>query len=504
VLLIQYRKNHEELFRRKRMSVLTHDNENEAWMQELAGAGDLWERELLARLPPDLEVQACALGALKRKREIHRASDLLRAVLALVLGRWSTRTLACWSVLLGIAAISDRAWSKRLRHCADWLQWLLTCFARPLNEEAKTASQRICLVDGTTLGHVGGTGDDWRVQLVYDLVSGCLVDVRIGDRKMMESLVDLPTQMGDLFVADRYYGKRQNLVSVSAAQGFSLCRLAPHQCVLEQEDGQAFSVPAFLQAQPSAQRLCECPAWARVEEQRVQVRVLGLRLPEEAAAKARTRVLLRGRRKRQQVQPQTLLLAGWVILVSTLPKAQWSCAELFWLYRQRWQIELLFKRLKQFLLLVRLNSRHPETVRATILAALVGWMLHEQETQEVLSVLEQEQAPDLVQAYLPLVEQWIEQDTADADADADADALPVVPALSVWTLSSCGLTRLRSVVWGQWSLQRLRVCLPHLQRLCCPSARRRVHQPLAFRAWVQRFLPAKAGSLDPSVGDPSP
>ncbi|HEU5383852.1 MAG TPA: transposase [Ktedonobacteraceae bacterium] len=433
-----------------------------------------------------------------RKREIRRASDLLRGLLAWVLGRWSYRSLACWSVLLGIADISERAWRKRIRHCGDWLAWVLSRLCMPLPEVSQTKGKRLCLVDGTTLGHVGGTGDDWRLQFTYDLVEGCLVDVRLGDQKMKESLVGIPTQPGDLLVADRYYGKRENLASVEAAQSYSLCRLAPHQCSLEEEDGQAFSVLSWLQTQPEEQRVCEYRSMVRVKEQRVAVRVMGLPLPEQAAAKARARALLRGRRKRQQVQPQTLFLAGWVLLVSTLPQEQWSCTELFWLYRQRWQIELLFKRLKQFLLLVRLNSCHPETVRATLLAALVGWMLQEQEMQEVLRVLEQEQAPDLIQAYLPLVEQWIEEDPP------VPETLPMVPAISVWTISSAGLTRWRSMVWGLWSLERLRQCLPSLQRLFCPSARRRIHQRLAFRAWVQRFFSAKSPHLPTENRGPEP
>lgn len=480
------------------MSGPSHDSEKESWMQELACPGDLWEREIVPRLPQDLEAQAVAWGAMKRKRQIRRASDLLRAVLALVLGRWSSRTLACWSVLLGIADISDRAWSKRLRLCGDWLCWLLSRFAQPVEGVSQASDKRICLVDGTTLGHVGGTGDDWRVQLVYDLIEGCIVDVRLGDRTMMESLVDLPSQTGDLYVADRYYGKRRNLFSVEAAQGYSLFRLAPHQCLLEDEEGRSISVLSWLQAQPAQQQCCERPSLVRVKDQQVKVRVLGLRLPEEAAAKARAKVLRRGQRKRQQVQPQTLFLAGWVLLVSTLPQDEWSCRELFWFYRHRWQIELLFKRLKPFLLLVRLNSRHPETVRATILAGLVGWMLHEQETQEVLAALEQEHAPDLVQAYLPLVEQWIEE-----DGEAAA-ALPLLPTISVWTITSGGLARVRSVIWGCWSQQRVLDCLPQLQRLFCPSPRRRVHQRLAFRAWVQRFLPEKGGWMAGSVGGPMP
>src|SRR6185437_14152940 len=58
---------------------------------------------------------------------------------------------------------------------------------------------------------------------------------------------------------------------------------------------------------------------------------------------------------------------------STLNEHQWSAEELFWLYRNRWQIELLIKQMKQFVLLVRLRSSHTETVQTTVLAALVAW-----------------------------------------------------------------------------------------------------------------------------------
>jgi hypothetical protein len=88
--------------------------------------GDLWETEVVPQLPADLDEQVHELKALQRMREIDRASDLLRALLARVLGRWSFRQLGCWAVILGVADISEAAWRKRVRLCGDWLHWLLT------------------------------------------------------------------------------------------------------------------------------------------------------------------------------------------------------------------------------------------------------------------------------------------------------------------------------------------------------------------------------------------
>ena len=139
------------------------------------------------------------------------------------------------------------------------------------------------------------------------------------------------------------------------------------------------------------------------------MRVLALRLPAEVAEQARERVYARAKRKKQVVRPETLLLAGWVLLLSTWNARDFAAEELFWLYRSRWQIELLIKQLKQFLLLVRLRSSHPETVRTTVLAALVAWALQEEEGQALLrtlAVLPAQGQESLVQAYLPLLEQW--------------------------------------------------------------------------------------------------
>jgi Transposase DDE domain len=121
--------------------------------------------------------------------------------------------------------------------------------------------------------------------------------------------------------------------------------------------GGSMSRKGIVSRETSASRCgcwrCVCEAWA--------------------AEQARERVHARARRKKQVVRPETLQLAGWVLLLSTLDAHTFSAEELFWLYRIRGPIELLIKQLKQFLLLVRLRSRHPDTVRTTVLAALVEW-----------------------------------------------------------------------------------------------------------------------------------
>src|SRR5581483_5044073 len=111
-------------------------------------------------------------------------------LVAWVLGRDSFRQLGAWAVILGVADISEGAWRKRVRLCGDWLHWILTERVSQAQRQEREARQpRVILGDGTSLGEMGGTGDDWRVQLASDLVAGRLVPVQIGDRRFAETLV---------------------------------------------------------------------------------------------------------------------------------------------------------------------------------------------------------------------------------------------------------------------------------------------------------------------------
>jgi len=156
--------------------------------------------------------------------------------------------------------------------------------------------------------------------------------------------------------------------------------------------------------------------------------------------------------------------------VTSLPEEQWSEAEVLALYRARWHIELLFKRIKQLLDTHRLRYEHPESIKASILLVLLGWVLQDDEAEQTRLCLQEMDANLLAPEagyVLPRAEQGQEQ------------------VISEWMLASVSLDLLRQQVHGSRSLARFRACLPRLQRFLRGSPRRRTHWYSQVGGWLR-------------------
>jgi len=216
---------------------------------EALSASD-WEREVLPRLPSCWEEQARTLKAFSRAREIRHPADLLRGLLAYVLCVRSFRHLGCWSVLIGLADVSETDWRKRLGKARAWLAWMLSevlkVGACPTPWMVGKGLRRVLLVDGTHLKCLGKDGKTWRIHTAFDLLAGRLTEAQLTDHHVGESWKLFDVQPGDLIVSDAINGYPERIGWIKDQQADALVRASAHTSPLFDTQGRRFELLSWL------------------------------------------------------------------------------------------------------------------------------------------------------------------------------------------------------------------------------------------------------------------
>lgn len=315
---------------------------------------DIRFEEFVNELPADYHEMAYEFQAFTRGRKIKTPTQLLQVVM-LYCGLDNVLRETAGVFTLQEERITDTAVHKRLKACGPWLKALLSKMLPAVKNPS--GPFRLLVVDGSSLQGPGAKGTDYRLHLALDLVAMTLHEVQVTGVDQGESLGRYCFAPGDVVLADRGYNHPAAILDRHEQAVGVLIRLLPTAMPLYfRQAGQLACEPLPEQRLKIAGHLRKAtgdlisiPVWLHSKGRSCPGIVHAQRLPPERAEAARRRCRQDGNRKGRTPAQDTLYLAGWVMVFTTVSEDVLEASTVIRLYRSRWQVELVFKRLKSLL-----------------------------------------------------------------------------------------------------------------------------------------------------------
>jgi hypothetical protein len=295
----------------------------------------------------------------------------LRTVLYRVGTNCSLKTAAASAFASGMTDVSPVAvhlWERKMG------PFFASLVAEMTGSERAFAADRwagfdIVVVDASVVCRPGAQGTTARVHFALRLTTLRPVHVEVTDDTGGETFRRFYPQAGELWMGDRAYANPPGVAFVKSSDAEVLVRYNRGGLPVYDVQGERLDVLAKLSKLRKPGRVHEWTAWVHADGcEPIPGRLVAVRLPADKAKEARERLR---REQGSQVTAESLTMANFVVVFTTVSKDKLSAERVLELYGLRWQIELHIKRDKSIAGLDRLPNQRPDTVYTWICAKLL-------------------------------------------------------------------------------------------------------------------------------------
>lgn len=306
----------------------------------------------LVKLLPSGYEQACFdKKAITRKRTIKEPLDLLRLILFYLSGNKSLIDVSQFALMGGIGKISDVGFMKRFIKCKDWIIWLTqNILPNPVTRYKKPGwlePYQVLAVDASDVVDKGAVKRLWRLHYAVDLFTLTCSQFKVTGQDVGESLKNFTLAKGCLVIADRAYGTIKSMEHCLAAGGDFIIRIKNKAFNIYDSSGRKLDFTGWLRTVGETAE--ELSVYIRDSEKKlVPLRICACKKTKAEIAIEKARIKRMESRKQVKLSSETAFTHNYMFVATSLP-VEIPAAEILSCYRLRWQVELVFKRLKSLL-----------------------------------------------------------------------------------------------------------------------------------------------------------
>lgn len=340
-------------------------------------------------LPKGWQEAARTEHALTRKgRQIKTAEDLLRLnFLYLTEGESFGQTAAILQ-LTEKMPLSKNAVYERIINSGPWLKWMCEHLCREKGIIQSTPDflkpYRVCLVDASAEAKRGSTKIDYRLHYMIELFNLSMVEMHMTTSDGGETITRYNNfKKDDLIIGDRAYGTLKGISYVAEKQAHYLFRLKANsfQLYQDKECKVRFDLTETLKDWAPHKEI-DLDLYCKSGKDILPIRVCAIGKTQQAIEQGTKRIKVSNHGKqRGKVSELQSIYNHYIVVVTSLPK-EISTKDVLELYHMRWQIELVFKRMKSIFDFDKMPSQNEKSAYSwfygKLLIALICELLVQQ------------------------------------------------------------------------------------------------------------------------------
>lgn len=303
-------------------------------------------------MPAGWKEAAKETGALVRSRNIKTAEELLRLNF---LYQTSGDSYGLVSALTQISknqtGLNKTAVQKRITNSSEWLKWILVHLNREVHylEEPPEwlKDYRVCLTDASDYCKQGSKNADFKFHYMIELFSLNMVEFHFTGANEGEKIGRYENiRPKDIIIGDRAYGTISGMKYVADKGADFLFRLKAKSFNLYTEEKEKFDLTEFLKENYEAGKIIDLNLFCKSGKEYYPVRICAVGKTKSDIEKSYRHIKKSNSGEKRGKITDLQKIYGQYVITATSLTQDISAKQILDLYRMRWQIELVFKRLK--------------------------------------------------------------------------------------------------------------------------------------------------------------
>ena len=309
--------------------------------------------EIKKILPEEWEEKAREYGAFTRSREIKNAEELLVLILLYVTSIGSIGGTSSILKSSETIKLNKNAVYERLLKSEEWIKWLNENISYKSSLIGKCPewleNRRVLACDVTEEESVDAERTGWHLHYSVDIFTLEAAEIKLTDEKTGEKLSNFEKiRRGDIIIGDRAYGTIKS-IEYAVSQGADyIFRLKAEAFNLYDANGKKIDMKKRIRRM----RMSAYKEYSLYYKVGGELKPIHICIYRKNASEIQESV--------SDASENQKFYNNYVIVATSLTE---SADKILELYRLRWQIELLFKRLKSIFNLDELKAKTEKSIR---------------------------------------------------------------------------------------------------------------------------------------------